>query len=122
MQKKVVSTPKTPAVPGAPYSPAIKIGQFVFISGQIPNEADADIENQTRQVLEKIKSLVEEAGSSMDNVLKTTVYLTDLDDYGSMNKVYGEFFNNIPPARACVEISKLVLGIKVEIDAIASIP
>lgn len=121
MQKEVISTSKTPVVPGAPYSPAVKIGQFLFVSGQIPDDAEADIKTQTRQVLEKIKALVEAAGSSMDNVVKTTVFLTNLDDYGSMNEVYGGFFKE-PPARACVEVSGLVLGILVEIEAIAFIP
>lgn len=119
MQKEVISSSKAPAVRGAPFSPAVKAGQFVFVSGQIADDVGADVKVQTRQVLEKIKSLVEAAGSSMANVVKCTVYLTNLGDFASMNEVYREFFTDKLPARACVEVSGLVRGCKVEIEAIA---
>lgn len=122
MQKEVVSTSKAPVLPGAPYSSAIKAGQFVFISGQLPDNPQADVKKQTKQVLEKIKALVEAAGTNMENVLKCTVYVTDMHEFASMNDVYREFFKSKPPARATVEISGLVKGFKVEIDAIALIP
>jgi len=122
MKKEVVSTSKTPAVPGAPYSPAIKMGQLMFVAGQIPDDYVADIKTQTRQTLEKIRALVGAAGATMDNVVKTTVFLTDLGDYDHMNEVYREFFRESPPARACVQVAGLVRGIKVEIEAIALIP
>lgn len=122
MKKEVVSTSKTPAVPGAPYSPAIRTGHLLFVAGQVPDDVEADIRTQTRQVLVKIKALVEEAGTKMDDVVKTTVFLTDLEDYDSMNEIYREFFRENPPARACVQVADLVLGCKVEIEAIASIP
>ncbi|KON29834.1 hypothetical protein AC482_05510, partial [miscellaneous Crenarchaeota group-15 archaeon DG-45] len=108
MKKEVVSTSKTPAVPGAPYSPAIKMGQLMFVAGQIPDDYVADIKTQTRQTLEKIRALVGAAGATMDNVVKTTVFLTDLGDYDHMNEVYREFFRESPPARACVQVAGLV--------------
>lgn len=119
MKKEIISTRNIKAFSGAPYSPAIKIGDFVFISGQIPDNPDADIEKQTRQVLEKIRALVEAAGTSLANVVKCTVYLSSLTDFASMNDVYREFFPKEPPARAAVEVSGLFKDYKVEIEAIA---
>lgn len=122
MQKEIVVTKRTPTIPGIPLSPAVKVGRFAFVSGQVGDDPKSDIQTQTRQVLEKIKALVEEAGSSLDNVVKCTVFLANLDDYGLMNEVYGEYFGESPPARACVEVSRLVKGLKVEIEAIAYTP
>lgn len=106
---------------GAPYSPAVGIGNFVFISGQIPDNLDADIKKQTRQVLEKIKALAEAAGSSLANVVKCTVFLSSFTDFASMNDVYRDFFPSEPPARVAVEVSGLFKGCRIEIDAIAYI-
>jgi len=119
MVKTVVSSKKTPVVNGAPYSPAIKSGSYLFISGQIADDTNADIKTQTRQTIEKIKLITESAGVSLNNVVKTTIYLTDLDDYDSMNEVYRKFFKKDLPARACIQVSRLVLGCNVEIEAIA---
>lgn len=122
MQKEIVTTKKAPAVPGIPYSPAVKVGEFVFISGQVGDDPKSDIKTQTRQTLEKIKALLEEAGTSLSNVVKCTVFLANMDEFASMNEVYREYFGDKPPARACVEVSRLFNDLKVEIEAIAYIP
>ncbi len=123
MKKEIVVTPSLPGgITAVPYSPAVKVGRFVFVSGQVGDNQKADVKTQTRQALEKIKSLLEEAGTSLDNVVKCTVFLADLNDYSSMNEVYGEYFPENPPARACVEVARLVRDLKVEIEAIACIP
>jgi len=121
VQKEIIVTKRTPSIPGVPYSPAVKVGKFVFVSGQVGDDPKSDVKTQTRQVLEKIKALVEESGTSLNNVVKCTVFLANLDDYASMNEVYGEYFDEKPPARACVEVSRLVKDLKVEIEAIAYI-
>ncbi len=124
MEKVVVSTSNAPAVIG-PYSQAIKAGGFVFLSGQIPilpgtgEVVQGDIKIQTRQVLENIKHILAAAGSSLDEVVKTTVFMKDLNDYVVMNDVYQEFFPNKPPARAAVQAAKLPRDARVEIEAIA---
>ncbi len=122
MKKEIVVTKRAPSVRGVPFSPAVKVGKLVFVSGQVGNDPKSDIKTQTRQALEKIKALVEEAGASLSNVVKCTVFLASLDDYTSMNDVYGEYFGDEPPARACVEVSRLVRDLKVEIESIAYIP
>jgi 2-iminobutanoate/2-iminopropanoate deaminase len=123
VKKEIVVTPGlSGAIPAVPYSPAVKVGRFVFVSGQVGDNPKADVKTQTRQALEKIKSLLEETRTSLDNVVKCTVFLADLNDYSSMNEVYGEYFPENPPARACVEVARLVRDLKVEIDAIACIP
>lgn len=124
MEKVVVSTDNAPAAIG-PYSQAIKAGDFVFLSGQIPilpatgEIVQGDIKIQTRQVLENIKQILTVAGSSLDKVVKTTVFMKDLNDYVAMNDVYKEFFPNKPPARAAVQAAKLPRDARVEIEAIA---
>lgn len=122
LKKEIVVTKRAPGFRGVPFSPAVKVGKLVFVSGQVGDDPKSDIKTQTRQVLEKIKALVEEAGASLSNVVKCTVFLASLDDYTSMNEVYGEYFGDEPPARACVEVSRLVRDLKVEIEAIAYIP
>lgn len=121
MKKKIISNRDMATLSGAPYSPAVGIGNFVFISGQIPDNLDADIKKQTRQVLEKIKALAEAAGSSLANVVKCTVFLSSFTDFASMNDVYRDFFPSEPPARVAVEVSGLFKGCRIEIDAIAYI-
>ena len=121
MKKEVVSASNVPALPGVPYSPAIKVSPFVFISGQVPDDTSADMKTQTRQVLQKVKALTEAAGTKIENVVKCTVYITDMKEFGMMNEAYKELFKDKPPARVTVEISGLVKEFKVEIDAIAFI-
>jgi 2-iminobutanoate/2-iminopropanoate deaminase len=122
--KKVIKTEKAPKAIG-PYSQGIKAKGFLFISGQIGLDAEtgelssSEIRGQTRQVLENIKAILEEAGSDLDRVVKSTVYLTDLNEFSSFNEAYLTYFPAEPPARATVEVSKLPLEAKVEIEVIA---
>ena len=124
MEKVVVSTNKAPAAIG-PYSQAIKIGNLVFISGQIPilpatgEIVQGDIKVQAKQVLENLRRILEAADSSLDKVVKTTVFMKDLNDYTAINDVYKEFFPNKPPARAAVQAARLPKDVGVEIEAIA---
>jgi len=109
-----------------PLSPAVRAGDMVYVSGQVPVKPDGsmesgNIEAQTRQVLENVKSALALAGATMDQVVKTTVWIEDARDFGGMNKVYGTFFQSEPPARTTVE-SRLMLDIKVEIEAVAYAP
>jgi len=126
MKKEVVVSDKIPK-PIAPYSPGIKAGNFVFTSGQVafdPTTGEivgSTTAEQTEQTLENLKIILEAAGSSLEHVCKTTVFLSDLSDFKEMNEVYGKFFENNPPARSTVQAG-LVLGLKVEIEAIAIIP
>ena len=109
-----------------PLSPAVRAGDFIFVSGQVPLQPDGTmagggIETQTRQVLENVKAALALAGATMDDVVKTTVWIEDARDFSGMNKVYGSFFSKEPPARTTVE-SRLMLDIKVEIEAVAYLP
>jgi 2-iminobutanoate/2-iminopropanoate deaminase len=124
--KKVVATQQTPQAIG-PYSQAIVAGGFLFASGQIPLDpatgqlVDGDIEVQTERVLNNLKALVEAAGSRLESVVKTTVYLKDMGEFARMNAVYGKFFSTDPPARATVEVARLPRDVRVEIDLIARV-
>ena len=124
MEKSVISTKNAPAAIG-PYSQAIKVGNLVFISGQIPiipatgEILRGDIKLQTKQVLENLKNILDAAGSCIDNVVKTTVFMKDLNDYTAINDVYKEFFTDKPPARAAVQAARLPRDVGVEIEAIA---
>ena len=124
MTKKIIATSKAPQAIG-PYSQAVQAGSFLFISGQIPiNPATGelelgDIRSQARLVLENIKAILEEAGCSLQNVVKTTIFLKNLADFKDVNEVYANYFQNDPPARATVEISALPKGVGVEIEAVA---
>ena len=123
--KEVISTKNAPGAIG-PYSQGIKIGNLVFTSGQIPlNPANGEmaetIEEQTKQALDNIKAILEESGTCMDNVIKTTVFLTDLNDFTKMNDIYATYFIGEKPARSAIEISKLPKDAKIEIEAIATI-
>jgi len=124
MEKSVISTKNAPAAIG-PYSQAIKAGNLVFISGQIPiipatgEIVRGDIKLQTKQVLENLKNILDAAGSCIDNVVKTTVFMKDLNDYTAINDVYKEFFTDKPPARAAVQAARLPRDVGVEIEAIA---
>lgn len=120
---KTVSTDKAPAAVG-PYSQALEVNGFVFCSGQIGidpktgNLVDG-FENQARQVLSNLKAVLIEAGSDFEHVVKTTVYIKNMNDYHLFNKVYGEYFKNNKPARATVEVSRLPKDCLIEIEAIA---
>lgn len=124
MEKTVISTNKAPAAIG-PYSQAIRAGNLVFVSGQIPiipatgELVQGDIRLQTRQALENLKHILAAAGASLDSVVKTTVFMKDLNDYSAINDVYKEFFADKPPARAAVQAARLPRDVGVEIEAIA---
>ena len=123
MSKKRISTDKSPGAIG-PYNQGIVAGGFLFTSGQLPIHPEtgivpSTIEQQTIQVLDNLKAIVEEAESSLENVVKCTVYLQNMDDFNVMNKIYATYFKGIAPARACVEVSKMAKNALVEIDAIA---
>ena len=122
--KKIISTANAPAAIG-PYSQAIQAGQTVYVSGQLPIDpatgafAGSDIASQTRQSLTNIKAILAEAGMTMADVVKTTVLLADIGDFGAMNEVYAEFFAEPYPARAAFQVAALPKDAKVEIEAIA---
>ena len=123
--KKVISTAEAPQAIG-PYSQAIEAGGFVFVSGQIPlipatgELVEGSVEVQTARVLENLKAILEAAGSSLEAVVKTTVYIVNMEDFAKVNGIYGQYFEENPPARVCVEVSKLPKGALVEIDVIAA--
>ncbi|MBC8248253.1 MAG: RidA family protein [Anaerolineales bacterium] len=124
MKREVIATREAPAAVG-PYSQAIRVGDFVFTAGQLAIDpatgklVEGGIEEQTRQVLRNITAVLEAAGSSLDKVMKTTVFLKDMGDFKAMNGVYASFFANEPPARSTVEVANLPLGALVEVDTIA---
>ena len=126
MSKDVVRAEAAPApFQGAPYSQAIKAGGFVFVSGQValrPGEKElmgGEIAPQTEQIFANLRAILEEAGSSLDQLVKTTVFLQNLDDFAGMNEVYSKHVGSTPPARSTVEVAKLPAGALVEIEAIA---
>jgi 2-iminobutanoate/2-iminopropanoate deaminase len=122
--KETVASDRLPA-PKGPYSPAVRANGVVYVSGQGPVDPDTGevklgpIEEQTRLVLENVRLVLEAAGSSLDQVVKTTCYLHDIEDFAAMNGVYATFFPSDPPARTTIEAANLPLGIGVEIEAIA---
>ena len=125
MSKTVIRTEAAPApFQGAPYSQAIAAGGFVFVSGQVgvkPGESaiTGGIADQTEQVFANLKAILEEAGTGLDRLVKTTVFLQNLDDFQAMNEVYSKHVGEQPPARATFEVAKLPAGALVEIEAIA---
>jgi 2-iminobutanoate/2-iminopropanoate deaminase len=124
--KKHLYTQNAPA-PIGPYSQAIVANSFVFTAGQIPIDpvtgqlVQGDIKEQVRQVLTNIRAILESEGLSLNNVVKTTVYLKDMNEFAAMNDVYSEFFGESKPARTTVEVSRLPRDVKVEIEAIAAV-
>ncbi len=125
--KKIIHTENAPAAVG-PYSQAIVANGFVFTAGQIaliPAEGkllDGDVQAQARQVLQNLQAVLEAAGTSLNNVVKTTVFLADINDFLAVNEIYGEFFSENPPARSAFEVANLPLGALVEIEAVALLP
>jgi 2-iminobutanoate/2-iminopropanoate deaminase len=126
MDKEAIRTEAAPApFQGAPYSQAIRAGGLLFVSGQVAlqpgsSEPVSDaIGEQTEQVFANLSAILEAAGSSLDRIVKTTVYLTDLGDFQAMNEIYKQYVGDLPPARATIEVSKLPAGSLIEIEAIA---
>lgn len=123
--KQVINTNKAPGAIG-PYSQAIKANGFLFVSGQLPvvpatgQFADGGIAEQTKQSLENIKAILAQAGGSLHDVVKTTVFVKNMNDFAAMNQVYGEYFNKECPARACFEVARLPKDALVEIEVIAA--
>jgi 2-iminobutanoate/2-iminopropanoate deaminase len=127
-EKEVVRTEAAPApFQGAPYSQAIRAGGLVFVSGQLALRPDHGeivgdtIQDQTEQVFANLRAILEAAGSGLDRLVKTTVYLADLNDFSGMNEVYAQHVGEQPPARATIEIAALPSGARVEIEAIATV-
>jgi 2-iminobutanoate/2-iminopropanoate deaminase len=125
-EKRAVRTERAPApFRGAPYSQGIVVGDFVFVSGQVALDPETNevveggIREQTERALLSIRAILEEAGSSMDKLVKTTIFLVDFSQFAEMNEVYAEYVGETPPARATVEIKSLPIGALIEIDAIA---
>jgi len=122
--KEVIATAQGPQAIG-PYSQAIRANGFLFVSGQIALRPDTkeliegDVRQQTERAMLNLKGIVEAAGSSMEKVVKTTVYLKDMNDFAAMNEVYGKFFPSNPPARATVEVARLPRDVRVEIELVA---
>jgi 2-iminobutanoate/2-iminopropanoate deaminase len=122
--RDVIATDRGPKAIG-PYSQAIRANGFIFISGQVPLDprtqqmVEGDIRQQTERVLENLKGIVEAAGSTLAHVVKTTVYLKDMNDFSAMNEVYARYFASAPPARATVEVSRLPKDARVEIELVA---
>lgn len=121
--KKAISTDKAPAAIG-PYSQAIEANGMVFASGQIPvnpatGEIPEGVEAQAKQAFSNLKALLEAAGTSIENVVKTTVFIKDMNDFGVINQIYAEYFTGTYPARSCVEVARLPKDVLLEIEAIA---
>lgn len=124
MSGKAISTPSAPAAIG-PYSQAIESGGFIFLSGQIPVDpgtgklVDGGIEAQTSRVMKNLEAVLAAAGLNFSDAVKATIYLVDLGNFSKVNGIYGSFFEDVPPARATVQVGALPLGASVEIDMIA---
>ncbi len=122
--KKIIHTDKAPKAIG-PYSQAVEANGFLFISGQLPvnpetgKMVEGDIKAQTEQVLSNIKAILEEAGYTFADVVKSTVFLSNIEDFAGMNEIYGKYYNDNPPARAAFEVARLPLNALVEIETIA---
>jgi 2-iminobutanoate/2-iminopropanoate deaminase len=123
-QKTIIQTTQAPAAIG-PYSQAVRSNGLLFTAGQIAinpetgHVVDGDIKAQTRRVLENLKAILRAGGTDLDRVVKTTVFIKDMNEFAAMNEVYGEFFAKDPPARSTVEVARLPKDVRVEIEAIA---
>jgi 2-iminobutanoate/2-iminopropanoate deaminase len=124
MSKTIVQTDQAPAAIG-PYSQAVRVGQFVYTAGQIALDpatgkmVEDDITIQAQRVLQNLQAVLEAAGASLDDVVKTTVFLQDMGEFAAMNAVYAQFFGEDPPARSAVQAAALPLGARLEIEAVA---
>lgn len=124
--KKIIKTDKAPGAVG-PYSQAVVSGGFVFTSGQLPMDpgtgkfVEGGIKEEARQCLENVRAILEAAGTSLDKVVKATVFLTDIKDFAAVNEVYASFFREGPPARSAFQVAVLPLGARVEIEMIAAV-
>ena len=124
--KEIISTTNAPAAIG-PYSQAVKAGNLLFVSGQVPLDpatgapVEATIQAQTTQALNNLKAILAQAGATMDNVVKTTVFLKDMEDFAEMNRIYQTFFAADCPARSAVQVGRLPKDVLVEIEAIAAL-
>ncbi|MFM1920984.1 MAG: hypothetical protein RLZZ303_2618 [Candidatus Hydrogenedentota bacterium] len=124
MQKKCINSPSAPPAVG-PYSHSVAAGNFLFVSGQCPfapngsGPVRGSVEEEARLALSNLRGILENAGSSLDRVVKTTVFLKDMNDFAAFNAVYAEFFPQNPPARTCIQAGALPLGVQVEVEAIA---
>ena len=123
MNRTVVSTDASPAAIG-PYSQGVRVGDLLFTSGQIPLTpagalVDGDIAAQTQQVMENLTAVLVAGGSSLERVVKCTVFLADMDDFAAVNEVYGSYFGAEPPARSAVEVARLPRDVRIEIEAVA---
>jgi 2-iminobutanoate/2-iminopropanoate deaminase len=122
--RKIIATQHAPAAVG-PYSQAVRVGELIYSAGQIPlvpetgKFIEGDIEAQTRQVMNNLAAILQAAGSSLANVIKTTIYVTDLANFAVINQVYGSFFKADPPARSTVQVAALPLAAQVEIEVVA---
>jgi 2-iminobutanoate/2-iminopropanoate deaminase len=126
--KRAIRTEKAPApFQGAPYSQGIVFGDLVFVSGQVPVDPSTNepvqggIEAQTERTLENVRAILEEAGSSLDKVLKASIFLADFADFAAMNEVYGRYMGETPPARATVQVGGLPSGVRIEIEVVAHV-
>ncbi len=126
MEKETISTKDAPQAIG-PYSQAVQFDNLIFVSGQIPIEPETgkilkgNIKEQTSQILKNMNNILAAGGSSLDNVLRTTIFLTDLANYPVVNETYAQYFKDLPPARSTVQVAKLPMDAQIEIDAIACI-
>ncbi len=124
MKKEIINTTKAPAALG-PYSQAIKAGNTIYVSGQIPLIPETmeiisdDVQEQTKQSLENVKAVLEAAGATLNDVVKASVFIKDMNDFAKINEIYATYFTENKPARACVEVARLPKDVKVEIEVIA---
>ena len=127
MEKKAIHTESGP-LQGAPYTPAVRVGPFIYISGQLPLDpatsriVEGDFETQVRQCLRNLASMLKQEGLGLDSIVKTTVFLKDLNNFAALNTVYGPYFTGVKPARSTIEVARLPLDVMVEIEAIAVAP
>lgn len=127
MEKKAIHT-ETGPLQGAPYTPAVRIGSFIYISGQIPLDpatsqvVEGDFETQVRQCLRNLASILKQEGLGLDSIVKTTIFLKDLNNFAVLNSTYGAYFTGVKPARSTIEVARLPLDVMVEIEAIAVAP